>query len=385
MVPLKHKVAYLINTVVSPSGGTEKQLLLLLRHLDRELFEPTLFCLESSPWLEENFHECSLRILRISSFKSPMFLWRLAALTATLRRENFSVLQTHFGDANSVGILAARMAGVPVIISTRRGVPYWQSRLGLNWMRLLNTRVTFFLANSFRTRDWVVSKEGVAPERIGVVHNGVDPDLYVYPEQLRREGRGEFGLSERAPVIGIVANLRPVKGLDVFLRAAARVVEELPQARFLIIGEGDERQALQKLARALGIAGQVLFLGNRQDVPDLLSLLDVGVLSSNSESFSNAILEYLAAGLPVVCTDVGGCREVIEDGRDGFIVPPGDDCEMARRILQLLGRKPSSRERKRLRNRLERDFSIRAMVESHQQIYLQLLGGRPAAQAALRG
>jgi L-malate glycosyltransferase len=371
----KIKIAFVINTIASPSGGTEKQLLFLLQGLDRELFEPHLFCLYSNPWLDDHFSVCPLHILGINSFKNPLILQHLSAFAAFLRKENFSIVQTHFSDANMVGILGGKLGGVPVIISTRRGVPYYSNRAGLSILRLLNARATYFIANSLATRQWASVAEGISPDKIEVVHNGIDPDIYVQRGTGGRSCRRALNLPQRASVVGIVANLRPVKGIEIFLRAAALVCSDVPDTYFLVIGEGKEEPKLKALAQDLGLGERVLFLGKRGDVPSLLNALDVGVLSSHWESFSNAILEYLAAGIPVVCTDVGGCREVVEDGCNGFIVAPGDAQGMAEKIVLLLRRGLSQGERQRLRRRMEKEFSIEAMVEGHQNIYLRLLQG----------
>ena len=380
----KIRAAFVINSIFTPSGGTERQLLFLLRHLDREIFDPHLFCLHSSPWLEEEFDACPLHVVGIRSFKSPLFLRRLGAFSATLRRERFDLVQTQFGDANTVGILAARMAGVPIIISTRRGVSLWASRAGLSLLRFLNSQATCFIANSQATRKLTVETEGVAPEKIEVIYNGIDPEVCARKGRGREEVRRMLGIPRDAPVVGIVANLRPVKGIDVFIRAAALVADERADAVFLIVGGGEEQESLTVLAQNLGLGERVRFLGTRLDVPSLLGAMDVGVLSSHYESFSNAILEYLAAGLPVVCTDVGGCREVVEDGRNGYIVGPGDASAMAEKILILLQNGFSSRERKRMEQRLKNEFSIEAMVQGHQQFYLRLLQGAEARQEGMK-
>ncbi len=371
----KVKIAFVINTIASPSGGTEKQLLFLLEGMNREVFEPHLFCLYSNAWLDEHFSLCPLHVLGINSFKNPLILQHLASFAATLRKESFSIVQTHFSDANMVGTLAGRLAGVPVIISTRRGVPYYSSRAGLSILRLLNARASFFIANSPATRQWASEAEGIPLEKIGVVPNGIDPAVCVRRGRQRSSYRRALNLPLRASVVGIVANLRPVKGIEIFLRAAALVLLELPQSYFLVVGEGEEESSLRSLARELGIAQNVLFLGKRSDVPALLDTLDVGVLSSHWESFSNAILEYLAAGIPVVCTDVGGCRDVVVEGINGYIVPPADPRAMAEKIVLLLHRHFSQGECQRLRRRVMKKYSVEAMVEGHQSLYRRLLQG----------
>ena len=143
----------------------------------------------------------------------------------------------------------------------------------------------------------------------------------------------------------IVANLRnPVKNHEVFLRAAARVRAQVPDAAFVIAGEGELMPGLRELANQLGIAEDVHFIGRCDDVAALLFASHVGVLSSKAEGFANAILEYMAVGLPVVATDVGGVHEAIIEGETGFIVPAGDDAQMAARIIEVLSDDNRARE-----------------------------------------
>jgi len=166
-----------------------------------------------------------------------------------------------------------------------------------------------------------------------------------------------------------VANLRPVKAHDVLLQAAKRVAASMPNVHFVLVGEGSERNRLQHLAFSLGIGAAVHFLGERRDIPDILAALDVGILSSHSESFSNSIVEYMAAGLPVVATDIGGSREAVEDGVTGILVPPGDDIRLADAILAVFARGSRLDMGEAGRRRAVERFGVSTMVRLHEDIY----------------
>jgi glycosyltransferase involved in cell wall biosynthesis len=181
-------------------------------------------------------------------------------------------------------------------------------------------------------------REGVSPAKIIQHYNGLDMKrLKVRPGLLREEALAGFGLPADRRYISIVANLRnPVKDHPTFLRAAVRVHAEFPEAGFAIAGEGELMEDLQRSAAELGIAKDVFFIGRCDNVANLLFASDIGVLSSKAEGFANAILEYMAAGLPVVATDVGGAREAISEDETGYVVRSGDDATMAKRIIELL-------------------------------------------------
>jgi glycosyltransferase involved in cell wall biosynthesis len=367
------RIAFLIDTIGTPTAGTEKQLLLLLKTLSRERITPFLCCLRSSEWLEREFNECELVNLNISSYRDLRFPSRLRRFSSFLRGQYIDIVQTHFRDSNYIGILAARLAGTAAVISSRRGEPYWRNSLELSLLRLFDRGVHTFVANSRSSADFFCSHEGIPAAKMSVISNGIDVEQFAFTEEQRAAVRAQLGIDPGTWLVGIVANLRPVKGIDVFLRAAALVKKKLRQVRFLIAGDGEAKTDLMRVARALDLESDVLFLGSRQDVPRLLAAFDIGVLSSNYESFSNAIVEYEAAALPVVCTDVGGAREAIVDGMTGYLVPAGDAQALADRIGQLLT-STSLRGMGALgRKRASELFSIGATARSYEKLYLQVM------------
>ena len=368
------KIAYIIDTIDSPTAGTEKQLLLLLKNLNRKKVKPYLCVLESSKWLKTEFNLCPVYVLGIKSFKYPNSYYRIWKFANFLRKQGIDIVQTHFRDSNIAGILAGRMAGVKVI-STRRNQGYWLNRRELMMQKFLNRWVAVFIANSYSTKNWAAELEDIPEDRIQVVYNGIDLDPYLkLSPETRARYRRILEIPESSPAIGIVANLRPVKGIDIFLRAAQLVKEEVPEAKFVIVGDGTEKNNLMRLSEELGLNGSVKFLGKREDVIPILSTLDVGVLSSHSESFSNSVLEYLAVGLPVVCTDVGGCREAVEDGVNGFVVHGEDFITMAKRIVEIIKKGLVSTMGASSRHRAQELFILSRMIDAYMRIYSRLIG-----------
>jgi len=366
------KVAFIIDTIESPTAGTEKQLLMLIKNLDRSRFAPTLFVLHSSSWLKHHFDLCPLVVIDFTSFFAFSSYRRLKSFIDTLKREGFDCLQTHFIDSNIVGIISAKAAGVPHIISSRRDQGYWHTPVKLFIFKFLNKWVNSFVANCQATATWASITEAISSERIKVIYNGIE--LESFSPRLsseRHEVRGEIGLLDSSIVVVIVANLRAVKQIDTFLQAAALVRLRLGDAKFLVIGDGDLREDLEKLALQLGISGETTFLGKRTDVPRILSACDVAVLSSASESFSNSIVEYFASGLPVVSTDVGGCREIIVDGINGYVVPPSDYKTMADRICELAVNVDMEGMRQINIEKAKNLFSKEIMVATFERLYAE--------------
>jgi L-malate glycosyltransferase len=367
------KVAFIIDSIYSPTAGTEKQLLLLLNALSPDSVEPHLFCLHSSQWLEHAFTACPWVNLDIASLTSADTPARILQFRSILSRHKFDVVQTHFIDSNYAGILAAKLAGVKAIISTRRGMPYWRNTFELFLLRIMNRAVDVFVANSRWSASSYCAAEGIRSDKMKIIYNGINVADFPIDDETRAASRAQLGVDSSTRIVGIVANLRPIKRIDVFLRAAARIKSQSRNVRFIIVGEGEARNKLMALACDLGLQSDVTFMGQREDIPNLLSAFDIGVLTSQSESLSNSIIEYSAASLPVVCTDVGGAKETIVDGTTGYIVPPGDADMLADRIVRLLA-DPSLKQMGAFgRERVQRLFSIGSMARQYEELYRQIL------------
>ncbi|MGA1863749.1 MAG: glycosyltransferase [bacterium] len=379
----KIKIAYLIDTIESPTCGTEKQLLLLIKALNQynSIFEPYLCCLRSSEWLENEFDLCPLHVIGIESFKNPVSYYRILRFSHFLKRGGFNIVQTFFRDANIVGILCARFAGIKVIISSIRSQGYWHTNgFELFITKILNRLVTHFIVNSESTKVWAREVGHIPKEKIQVIYNGIDIKPYREVSKKTIENyRESFDINDHSPAIGIVANLRPVKGLDIFLMAAKLVKKEVPASRFIIVGDGEERDRLKRLSNELGLEDSVRFLGKREDVVNIVNALDIGVLSSYSESLSNSVIEYLAAGLPVVCTNAGGCDELVEAGVNGFLVPKGDYQTMAKSLLRIMMDKDLASDMARKnRQKAEDVFSNTTFLKLYRKFYQEVFKDRPS-------
>lgn len=368
------KIAFVIDTIESPTAGTEKQLLLLIRHLDRSKFEPCLCVLRTSEWLVNDFSGCKLIDIGFYSFKKVANYIKLLKFSFFLRKEKIDIVQTFFKDANKLGIIAGKLGGVKSIISSRRNQGYWHTKNELLQLFALNIIVDLFLANCYATKNWVIKSENINKKKISVIYNAVDSKSFSKGSlEERIIYRKNLGFSSNSILIGLVSNLRPVKSIDVLIKAASIIVQRYPNTGFIIAGEGPERVRLTQLCESMKLTGFIRFLGKTLDVPNVLRCIDIGVLVSSSESFSNSIVEYMATGLPVVCTDVGGAREAVEDGVNGFVVEPGNYHQLAEMIIKIIGKNIFAQFGKKGMQKSVDLFSIEKVIIQYQDFYKQAL------------
>lgn len=316
-----------------PVGGAETLLVQLIRRLDRTRFLPELCCLKYLGPLGEVL---AAEVPTFSGLLRDKFdLFVLPRLTRLLRQRNIDAVITvgTGGDKMFWGRLAAWRAGVPVIASALHstGLPDH-----VEWLNRRLTPITDAFIGVARSHgEYIARAEGCPAEKVVVIPNGVDTERF-RPLPPDAHLRSQLGIPDAAPVVGIVAALRPEKNHELFLQAAASVHLRLPDARFLVIGDGPRRPALEALAESLGISNVVQFLRSRSDVPQLLSIIDVLALTSHMEANPVSILEALATETPVVATRVGSVPETVLDGETGLLVPPGDASEFADALHQLL-------------------------------------------------
>ena len=321
-------------------GGTERQALQLVRLLRESGRCVHLACLQNRGSLRaeaERLGAGEIPEYPLNSFYDRNFVTQLRQLILFLKEHKIKVVHTHDFYTNVFGMAAAFIARVPVRIASKRETEGFRSSRQKRAERGVFRLAHRVVANSDAVRKQLI-REGVSAEKVVKHYNGLDVKrVEVFADSTRADILAMFGLPERR-LVTIVANLNhAVKDHPMFLRAASRVRDAVPGTAFVIAGEGTLMEGLRELAAQLGLERDVFFIGRCERVAELLSVSEVGALSSTAEGFSNAILEYMAAARPVVVTDVGGAREAVVDGETGYLVPPGDDEKMAARIVDLLG------------------------------------------------
>ncbi len=376
---MKPKVLHIINSF--EQGGTERQAVQLVRllHEDRR-YRMHLATLSNSGILRDEAAGIGLGEIMeypLNSFYDRNFLRQIRRCVRFLKSHEIDVVHTHDFYTNIFGMTAARLAGVTVRIASKRDTQGFcsaaQRRVERHVYRLAHSVIT----NAEAVRKQLIG-EDVPPEKIVTVYNGLDMQRVAPESPLQQEAvltMLNLPSQPKRLFVTIVANVQhAVKDHAMFLRAAARVNKAVPEAGFVIAGEGKLMSELQALATELGIRNHTFFIGRCQHVAELLSISSVCVLSSTAEGFSNSILEYMAAARPVVVTDVGGAREAVTDGETGFIVPAGDDEKMAARIVTLLHDADRAQLMgERGRAIVEENFSCSAQVERTTALYERLL------------
>ena len=369
-------------------GGTERQAIQLVGLLQASRrCQVRIACLQNKGMLRADADRLNLGEIPeypLTSFYDSNFIRQTRSLMRFLKENRIDVVHTHCFYTNIFGMIAARLARVPVRV-TYKGETHGFRTSKQKWVERAAFRFAHrIIANSDAVRRQLI-KEGVPPAKVSVHYNGLDFERVRIDSGLRREDAREFlGLPPNRRYVTIVANLRhPVKDHPMFLRAAARVRQAVPDAGFVIAGEGELMPGLRELAAQLGLAKDVFFIGRCERVAELLFASDVCVLSSRAEGFSNAILEYMAAARPVVVTDVGGAREAVVEGETGYIVPSGNEEMMASRIIDLL-RDPRAAATmgERGKRRVEEMFSCPRHVANTLDLYSEILGPRnPGGEA----
>jgi glycosyltransferase involved in cell wall biosynthesis len=360
-------------------GGSESQAVQLTRLLSESgRYRVHVACLDGEGVLREEVSHLGLGEIpeyRLNNFYDGNMLKQLRRCAADLRKLKIDVVHTHDFYTNVFGILAARLARVPVRIASRRETAGMRTEAQKKVERFVYRLAHAVVANSEAVRRQLVA-ESVPESKIVTIYNGLDVRR-VAPDMSREEALSFFNLppSPSKRFVTIVANLRhDVKDHPTFLRAARRVRAEVAEAAFIIAGEGELTNRVRALAKELGLERDVFFTGRCRKVGDLLAVSDVCVLSSRAEGFSNSILEYMAAGRAVVATDVGGAREAIVESETGYLVAAGDDEKMAARIISLL-QDPERRKAMgaRARRRVAEKFSPAAQLENSLKLYDRLL------------
>lgn len=360
-------------------GGTERQAVELLKRIDLERFDVRLAAIRNEgPF----YREIAARFpdvpeFPLTSFYNANAIKQLGRLRALMLREQIDILHAHDFYSGIIGAAAARMSGVRVI-ACQRHLKLSDRRLHLWGTRFIHRLAHRLLVNSEAIRSRVIA-EGARPEKIVVVKNGLsagEDESPTAPGKRQRHDElcRELGLETGVLLVGMVARLQPVKGHRFFIEAAARVSENIANAHFVLVGDGPLRREIERQVEECGISDRVHLLGDRTDVERLVASFDLSVLASLHEGLPNAVMEAMAAGVPVVATAVGGTMELISEGETGFLVPPGNADALAMRMtFALMNREHAADIALRGRERILESFGMKRMVESIEKLYEQMM------------
>ena len=288
-------------------------------------------------------------------------------------REKPDIVHTHLFKSDLHGRLAARMCGVPVVVSTSHNNDVWARQFPLGQIYGMTAKLTdCVIAVSEEVRDYQIQHTGVPADKIIVIENGVNVQRFAGQENAGRALRNEFQIGTGVALIGIIGRLQPQKDHENFLKAAVQIKSKMPDARFLVVGDGPLRDELQ--SQAIGLDPSVIFCGIRQDIPAVLAALDVLVISSKWEGLPVTLLEGLAARRPIATTAVGGVPNVVVDGESALLVPSKDSSALANAVLKILQNPVLAHSLAEAGfARVKSQFSLDAMIAKTLKLYESLL------------
>jgi glycosyltransferase involved in cell wall biosynthesis len=363
-----------ITDVFKKMGGSERNITQILRGMDQTKFQIYVACFRSGELAqaarEEGFQTYGLRrggLYSIEGFKNIIFLYKL------IRKEGIDLILTYHEGSDFLGLVLSSLCRIPVI----------SNRRDMGFKTRLPHRIAYGLVGRYfdgaitvseAVKKEVVSRGWFKEEKVWPIHNGINVEEYA--NHVNREAiKRSIGIGADKYVVGLIGNIKKIKGTRYFLHAASLVCAENSEVEFVIIG-GDLNEAgssmndMKWLAKRMNIADKIHFLGERRDIGELISIFDVGVLSSLSEGFSNVLLEYMACAKPVVATDVGGNKEAVIDGKTGILVPSGNAQSLAEAINAFLGnREIALKWGLAGRRRVEEEFSLKRMIQKYEDVF----------------
>jgi glycosyltransferase involved in cell wall biosynthesis len=360
-------------------GGAERQLVTLAAALAHRGASIQVFTLEAGGPLQDELARAGVEVIdggydsRVRfALKLPLLVRAQWRLVRTLLRWHANVVHAFLPLAGLLAVNAGRLCRVSKVVVARRALgthqerhPYWR------WVdRFVSRMAHVVTANANAVAADAAIREGIPLTKIRVIPNGIEVSNFQLDDARRREIRSALRLDGHELAVVCTANLIPYKGHHDLLEAFARLAHERPASRLFLVGS-DRGVGTSLAARAveLGVAANVVQLGHRDDIAALLGAMDLGVLASHEEGLSNAILEYLAAGLPVVATDVGGTAEILRDLPGCRLVAAHDPQGLAAALLALLDEAPDAARRLARRHAVTQRFSVDAMVERHLELY----------------
>lgn len=361
------KVLYIVDSYTSPYAGTEGQLYKLISNLDRDKFEPHLLVFNSSSYISDEGFPCDVTVLGCSKLSSPNTWFSLFECLKQKKREGFKLAHIFFNDPSIIAPPLLKLLGYKTIIS-RRDMGYWYTSAYLSLLRFNAKLIDFVVVNSKAVKGITCEKEWINPNKVQLIYNGYEH------KEINQAERVSLQQSDDEVVLGIVANIRPIKRMQDAIEATANLNKKGLNVRLVIVGGGDSAD-LKALAQNLGVQGKVQFAGSQKNASSYIQGFDICVLNSESEGFSNAIIEYMQHGKPVVCSAVGGNPEIIDDGSVGHLYPMGNVGILTKR-LEILCKSTLQRTQFGLngQEKVTGLYGVSQMLEHHQNLYRQLMG-----------
>ena len=355
-------------------GGAERKLLELVRCMDKDRFKTVVCSLGLQVTRKsirdefEQLRDKGVEVIEIPR-KHRLDVSLIYKLVKLVKRYKIDIIMTNLFYADIMGALVGKLTRVKAVFT-------WEASPNSEWLiprRLISYRLLIrwcdkIISVSQDTANFLVNKRGVNPDKITVIPYGVDLDKYYLGNG--HTVRRKLGLNDKNKVIGVVSRLHPQKGHAVLIEASSDIIKKYPQTKFLIIGDGSYRSTLESLVKRKKLKEHYIFLGSRDDIPELLQAIDIFTLPSYSEGLPNVVLEAMATQKPVVATSVGGIKEAVVNKETGLLVPPQDPVSLGEALGELLENPEEALEfGKKSRKRAEEYFSLKSQVESFENLF----------------
>lgn len=364
------------------SGGAQESIVNYLKYGQRQLFQPEVAALHGFGHYWQVYRSWGVPVYSLVPYQAaaPAVPLIMARLWGLLRRNRYAIMHCHTLAANIVATTTAALGRVPLRINhdrTNEEVRY--RNRSMLWLDTLgNSLATHIIAGSSSIRTFLCREEKLPADKITVIYNGVDLERFS-PEahgEAREKWRRALGFPPDSLVVGGVGRLHPQKDFHTFIEVAAGVSARIPEAVFVIAGDGPDRAALEELSRKLGLAARVKFLGFVKEMPELYRALDLLLFTSRYEGTCLTVLEALAMGLPLVCSQVDGPAELLKSGREALLVPPGQKELFVEEVCRVLQDRSFAQGLAQAgQAKVRGHHSVKAVIQRVEAFYLQCLEG----------
>jgi len=374
----KINITYIIDTI--GWAGAQTHLISVLNNIDYTKFNVSVVCLRSEGTQFELLSKLSINslVLNLENLMSPMkTLKAMNRLMNFLKINNTDIFQSYMFNPNLIASIITWLPGRKYkLITTRRDTGYWHKKRHWWLYKFMNIVTDKVISVSSQVREESIKMEGISPNKIITIFNGIDLNVFNDQTVNRNVARTNFGIKEGDFVVGILAALRPEKRHDLFIKAALKVAEKIDNVKFMIVGDGYQatKSQISNFIMELDLEDKFILTGKLSDVVPALSAFDISILCSDTEGMSNTVLQSIAMGKATIVTNVGGNPEVVDDNVNGLLVPANDSNALAESIVELYGNDSKKRKlEKQAVITASEKFNIYPIVVSLQDVYMEMM------------
>lgn len=353
-------------------GGAERVVIDINKNLNKNIFEPIVCCLTTKGTFSSELEKKNIPVIPL--FKKPKFdpmiIYKICKL---IKKKKIDLVHTHLWSANFWGRIAAKISGIKTIIITEHSTDVWKGKRHFIADRLLSYITNKIIVVSNKVKEFYIKKLRINPDKFITIYNGIDLSKFNINTDVKKKKK-EFRVEPAEKVLMTIGRLEVAKAHNIFLKALVIVKEKIPNFKAFIIGGGPLKEEIIQMTKQLDLTEKVIITGLRKDIPSLLSMANIFILSSTREGFPITLLEAMSMGIPAVVTKVGGNPELCLNEKTGFLVEPNNPQVLAAAIVKILTEpKLINSFSKNSRERVRSLFTDKIMVHKHAKLYLNLL------------